>query len=216
MTQQQIDIARWLDLFLGENQIVEVRALEVGGRKSQSHFFRWPHQAGDLAVKASQLDAAGALGVYFTPNPLASEMISSLRASKDDDVLNINHLLVDIDTKRPDVKQPSTDDEKKASWETLCKVRELLTAEGLPPAITGDSGNGWHLAFPIEMRNNEAAKEWRKSILHWLKAECAGMNGIVDTSVYNAARIWRLYGTMTRKGTNTAERPHRYSRIIES
>ncbi|MDO8872916.1 MAG: hypothetical protein Q7V05_09345 [Methanoregula sp.] len=31
---------------------------------------------------------------------------------------------------------------------------------------------------------------------------------------YNAGRIWELYGTVTKKGDHTPERPHRRSRII--
>jgi hypothetical protein len=37
----------------------------------------------------------------------------------------------------------------------------------------------------------------------------------VDTGVYNAARIWKLYGTIACKGDNTPERPHRPARFIE-
>ena len=37
----------------------------------------------------------------------------------------------------------------------------------------------------------------------------------VDTGVYNAARIWKLYGTIACKGDNTPERPHRLAYIIE-
>ena len=38
----------------------------------------------------------------------------------------------------------------------------------------------------------------------------------VDTANFNAARIWKLYGTVSRKGDNTPERPHRRSRIISA
>lgn len=36
----------------------------------------------------------------------------------------------------------------------------------------------------------------------------------VDTANYNAARIWKVYGTISRKGDNTRERPHRRARIL--
>jgi hypothetical protein len=35
----------------------------------------------------------------------------------------------------------------------------------------------------------------------------------IDASVSNPARLTRAYGTMTRKGTNTPERPHRRNRL---
>lgn len=36
----------------------------------------------------------------------------------------------------------------------------------------------------------------------------------VDKGVFNAARIWKLYGTMACKGDHTDERPHRLSKIL--
>ena len=36
----------------------------------------------------------------------------------------------------------------------------------------------------------------------------------IDTAVFNPARITKLYGTMTHKGANTSERPHRKSAIL--
>src|SRR5262249_32077297 len=36
----------------------------------------------------------------------------------------------------------------------------------------------------------------------------------VDTSVSNAARIWKLYGTMACKGDSTPDRPHRMASIL--
>ena len=38
----------------------------------------------------------------------------------------------------------------------------------------------------------------------------------IDVGNYNAARIWKLYFTLTAKGDSTAARPHRWSRIIEA
>jgi hypothetical protein len=38
---------------------------------------------------------------------------------------------------------------------------------------------------------------------------------IVDESTSNASRICKLYGTLTRKGDATPDRPHRYSAILE-
>ena len=37
---------------------------------------------------------------------------------------------------------------------------------------------------------------------------------LVDASVSNASRITKLYGTMTRKGHDTNECPHRRSELI--
>jgi len=34
--------------------------------------------------------------------------------------------------------------------------------------------------------------------------------------VFNPARIWKLYGTVSRKGDSIPERPHRLARILEA
>jgi hypothetical protein len=44
---------------------------------------------------------------------------------------------------------------------------------------------------------------------------CAPDDVSVDASVFNPARITKLYGTMTCKGDSTPDRPHRRSRILE-
>lgn len=38
----------------------------------------------------------------------------------------------------------------------------------------------------------------------------------LDRSVYNAARIWKLYGSVARKGEPLPERPHRRAAIISA
>jgi hypothetical protein len=37
----------------------------------------------------------------------------------------------------------------------------------------------------------------------------------IDASVFNAARIWKLPGTMACKGADMPDRPHRIARLIE-
>ena len=37
----------------------------------------------------------------------------------------------------------------------------------------------------------------------------------VDCGVGNAARIWKVYGTLAAKGDNTADRPHRLAALME-
>jgi hypothetical protein len=44
---------------------------------------------------------------------------------------------------------------------------------------------------------------------------CGADDVVVDLTVFNAARITKLYGTMTCKGDSTTDRPHRRSRVLE-
>lgn len=47
-----------------------------------------------------------------------------------------------------------------------------------------------------------------------LAESCREAGVTFDTSVRNPGRIWRIYGTVNRKGTATPERPHRKAEII--
>ena len=92
---------------------------------------------------------------------------------------------------------------------------------GLPGSVSrspikADSGNGAHLLYRIDLPNDEAATALVKSCLATLDALFSDERVSVDTANFNAARIWKLYGTVSRKGDNTPERPHRRSRIISA
>jgi hypothetical protein len=43
----------------------------------------------------------------------------------------------------------------------------------------------------------------------------SGDDVVVDTAVYNPARITKLYGSLVCKGDNLPQRPHRRSQILE-
>ena len=36
-----------------------------------------------------------------------------------------------------------------------------------------------------------------------------------DATVYNPARVWKLYGTTAKKGDPTEDRPHRKAQILD-
>lgn len=83
--------------------------------------------------------------------------------------------------------------------------------------MRADSGNGGaHLLYRIDLPNDETATEVVKGALATLDALFSNEAVTVDTANHNAARIWKLYGTLSRKGDNTVERPHRRARILSA
>lgn len=212
--RQEEAIIRWLRLFLKPGQVTELRALRAPSWRIRHAFYDYDHLS-DLAYQAAEWQREGAMGVYFIPNPLRPDILGSPDCACDEDVLRRLWVLIDIDSTRPDTKEPATDDEKKAAWDIAEKVNELLTPEGLVNPIVGDSGNGWHLCYPIDLPNDEASKLWHHSLLRWLKGECGKDKGVIDTSTANASRIWKLYGTKSQKGTPTAVRLHRWALVVK-
>ena len=96
------------------------------------------------------------------------------------------------------------------------EVARWITGLGFPEPVRADSGNGAHLLYRIDLPNDDAALALVKGCLTTLDALFSDERVNVDTANFNAARIWKLYGTISRKGDSTPERPHRRSRILSA
>jgi hypothetical protein len=179
--------------------------------------FSDPDKLADAAAEWS----GRAPGVYVTLNPVAAERVankaSRLRsAAKDKEIVRRCRLLIDFDPTRPDRNTSSTDEEKAAALALALQVRDYLTGRGWPAPILGDSGNGYHLVYAINLPNDNPSTWLVEGVLKGLDRRFSSDAVKVDTSVYNAGRISKLYGTMACKGPNTADRPHRLTRIVEA
>jgi hypothetical protein len=218
LERQAAKIREWLDVFAVPGQVVELRALGVGTRKAVCSIH------GDLdalAARAAQLDSVEhARGCYFTPNPLRPDLAGATASCRKADVIARHWLLIDCDSVRPP-DTSANEAERRAAWDVLCRCRGALDAGAMESAVVGDSGNGWHLCYPIDLPNDDAAQALVKSVLAGLDTRCSDsltegeVAAKVDSKVCDAPRIWKLYGTKARKGVATEERPHRYARLVE-
>src|SRR5262249_53720014 len=142
-------------------------------------------------------------GLYFRPNPLRTDVRpkapgEKTRAAKDEDVLERRWLLIDIDPVR--AEGSATDAEKLCAWAVADRVLGILEGVGLRGFIIGDAGNGYHVCIPILLPNDQRSRDLVQAILKGLHARCSDDQAKVDTACYNASRMWKLYGTLTRKG----------------
>ena len=215
------EILRAVDLLAGG--VVEVRALADGA--THSGYFD-DYKA--LARAAEALDADPAVaGIYVTlntPNPALLARRANrikLRLSRKDattadaDIIRRRWFPVDIDPVRPSGVS-STDAEHDAAIAAASRIAAYLAEQGFPEPIRADSGNGAHLLYRIDLPNDEAATALVKGALTTLDALFSNDRTTVDTANHNAARIWKLYGTISRKGDNTPERPHRRAKILSA
>jgi len=207
----------------GPGQVVEVRALT--DQNTHSGYF---NDLDALARSVEPLDADNSVhGIYVTLNEVNPALLSrranriKTRLGKKDsttsdaDILRRRWLPIDIDPLRPSGVS-STDEEHTLALAKAEEVACWIAGFGFPEPIKADSGNGAHLLYRIDLPNDEAATALVKSCLATLDALFSDERVSVDTANFNAARIWKLYGTVSRKGDNTQERPHRRSRIISA
>jgi len=78
-----------------------------------------------------------------------------------------------------------------------------------------DSGNGAHLLYRIDLPNDDESMDLVKGCLTVLDTLFSNGSVSVDAANFNAARIWKLYGTTSRKGDNTSDRPHRQACLLD-
>lgn len=151
--------------------------------------------------------------MYTTFNQ-PKEEIDGLKAFSDASIAERRFILLDFDPKR-ESGVSSTDDEKKAAFNLKNEVKDYLVSKRLVNLIEADSGNGLHILIPItEGVDAESSKDDTRKFLRLLAKKFNDEKVDLDTSVGNASRITKLYGTIADKGKNTKERPHRNSKLI--
>jgi hypothetical protein len=219
------EVCRFLSLISEPDQIFEMRLLHIRLREvrfplTMSGYF---NDHGALAENARKYNTY-AQGLYVTLNPINPALLARaanrLRVvGKDDpltsdrDILVRRWLPIDLDPVRP-AGISSTEEEHGSALERALQIRDALHKEGWPAPIVGDSGNGGHLLYNIDLPSNDEGLV--KQCLQALARRFDDDIVKIDQSVFNPSRIWKLYGTITRKGDPLAERPHRLARILEA
>lgn len=194
----------------------------LGARKGQidSGYFDDPAQAANALVGAQGYYK----GIYFTPNPTLPDTLArsynritpwAQWTTDDKEISRRRWLLIDIDARR--VRGiSSSEPEHTAALNAARTISSMLgTLYGFPEPMINDSGNGAHLMYRIDEENVDAIRDEIHKFLRILKAQYDDTSVEIDTTVYNAARIWRVPGTWARKGDSTTDRPHRKAAILK-
>jgi len=182
-------------------------------------WFKDPDKAARLALSIK------AEGIYTTLNACREALLGRaherLKAgaarTADKDIARLTNLLLDLDPIRPQGIS-SSDPEHEAALALAGEIREDLAAGGWPEPLTGDSGNGAHLIYPLDLDNTSENVKLLKAVLAGLarryESRLADSQVELDLTVFNPSRLTKLYGTVAAKGDNLPERPHRRARIV--
>ncbi len=212
-----IEIKRTLEVMVMQGDVVELRIFDQNDKK----FCGWFTDMDRMAEAALSHDAA-AEGTYYTCNACVPDMIGIANnrivpcktASSEKNMLRRRIIGIDIDPRRNPVKISSTDEEHNLSIEKAREIRDWLKAQGWSDPVLGDSGNGAHLDYFVDLPVSEDIKMLYKRLFEFLKSKFS--NDKIDVQGFeDANRVWKLYGTMVRKGENLPNRPHRKSKILE-
>ncbi len=163
----------------------------------------------------------GKTSIYFTVNPVRPDLMArgnnrlvkrARLTTKDEDVIERRWFLLDLDPKSPPGVS-ATEAELTAALARRDEIVAWLRDAGWPEPILAMSGNGGHGLWPVHLPNTPEITELFKAALKALGRRFSDASVKVDESVFNAARIWKLYGTVACKGDPVPERPHRQSFI---
>ncbi|MDD1730417.1 MAG: hypothetical protein LUQ50_15285 [Methanospirillum sp.] len=219
---QYNEILGTLHCLFSPGQVIEVRILSEDGISS-GYFNDFEKAA--AAIRAQDRDPRGH-GIYVTLNEISGDLLArranriKYRIGKQDqttadvDIIHRWWLPIDIDpVRRSGIS--SSESEHDEALRLAATIRQFLAERGWNDPILADSGNGAHLLYAIDLPNDEVSRDLVKSVLGVLDQRFSDERCRVDTANFNAARIWKVYGTTSRKGDDLLDRPHRRARIIE-
>ena len=209
-------IRHTFELLKKPEDVIEVRC--ITSRSNYSGYFKNV----DNIIKELPRYSNG--NVYFVLNKISDGCYSreqhetfvekAKNTTSDGDISLREWLLIDVDPKRPSGVS-STNEEKNNAKLVINNVFSFLRDIGFAEPIVCDSGNGFHLLYKIALENTEANKLLMQTVLQVLDLYFSNGKCDIDKTVFNASRITKLYGTDSKKGNNTDDRPHRQSSILK-
>jgi hypothetical protein len=209
------------------SQVVELRAIFKNGRVDSGYF----NDFSLLAEAAVKLDERSDVsGVYWTLNPVKPDCLHRAKnrlrewASKskggtttsDTEILERRLILLDFDGAARPAGISAAKEELDAAREKARRVAKFLAERKWGKSLAAMSGNGYHLLYRTTLPNDSKNAELLKKCLSSLALLFDDEVIKLDTTVYNASRICKVYGTVAKKGDDTQERPHRRSMLLKS
>ena len=219
LTQEQIDqIARWWHLFKADGDLVEIRMVPAEGKRTYSGYYRsLDNLIRDVAMHPDY-------NVYFTVNAISDACYDRPQRERlaeypkntttDQEIARRTFVFLDVDCKKP-AGVNSTDAEKHHAHLKAVDMFRYLKGQGFPDPLICDSANGYHLYIPCSLPNDEESTRLVKRFTMAMAVQFSDDHVDIDTKVFNPARIAKLPGTFSRKGSSTSvDRPQRMCRII--
>jgi hypothetical protein len=215
---EPVYIRKVLGYLFEPGQVVELRAPQTSKGTISGYF----DDMEKLAGAATEL-SGNVPGVYVTLNPInptlfaraANKLIRYAKhTTSDKDIIKRRWLPIDFDPIRP-AGISSNDGEHLEAIERAKQAKAWLEKDlGFPSLVLADSGNGGHVLGRIDLPNDQESTSIIEKCLQALAVRFTDDRVTVDLTTFNAARIWKLYGTLACKGDSVADRPHRGAKFL--
>lgn len=226
MTQLTLIDRSVYDFLKKPGDVTELRILGVSGNSPAWSGYAKSTVTGlfdnhtDLCKALVAINKVTYTGVYFTPQVINhcligrafNRLVAAKATTSDPDVLSYRFLLIDLDPVRP-AGISSSDSELAAALQLRDEIAgEIASVYKLPEPIRAVSGNGGHLLYPLPDLPAVKYAPVIKKILEEISERYSTGQVLIDTKVFNPARIWKAYGTVARKGDDVPPGPHRDAR----
>jgi len=207
----------WYDVFKDNKELVEIRIMDPVYKKTYSGYFT------DIETILREIARYDNCSLYFTLNVVNEACYSREQhdrisqkpksTTSDNDIIARKWCLVDVDCEKPSDTN-SSDEEKLLAQDVVNKVYTFLRDEGFEEPVICDSANGYHLLYKQNMVANVENTEIMKKFLQVLDMYFSTDKVKIDCATFNNSRVCKLYGTYSRKGFDTSDRPQRESKIL--
>lgn len=217
------EIKKTLDVFGTDNGLLEIRIFST---VNKSEIYSGIFDNDESLIREINRFDKDFYNIYFVFNelkdavnglPQLNKMVRGAKTISDKDIKFRRWMLFDFDPIREgDVHDiASNNEEFENSKETARRARRFLLSKGIKQPVVCFSGNGTHLLVRIDdVPCNDETDNVCKNVLKYIAMQFTDDKVDCDIKVSNRARLTKFYSSVSRKGGNTLERPHRKSEIV--
>ncbi len=140
--------------------------------------------------------------------------VENVPTLQDEDISSLNWLFIDLDPERK-AGVSSSNEELNIADRKSHEIYNYMQSIGFNDPIIALSSNGFHLMYRLKnLDNTEDNITLVKDTLKAISTKFSDDKVKVDDVNFNPSRICKLWGTLSQKGSDTPERPHRMSQVI--
>lgn len=219
------ELKKTMEVFSTSNGLHEIEVINMINKTDN---YSGIYDDVDLLCKDIQRFDCGNYNLYFRINELKDAIKGKIQYNKfirgakgaiDTDVKQRDWLFLDFDPIREGgVKDiAATEEEMEKSHLVAVSCYRYLKEQGFPDPVVCKSGNGWHTLYRLDgvKEEGEQTKTIFRNFLSYLALQFTTEEVDLDLKNINASRLTKLYSTVSRKGADIPERPHRKSEIVK-